>query len=167
VAMANQIHLWLNEHPFLFYCFMGAIILGLILIMSDWNALERDSERNSPANTTFSGKRSTVALIGSVIALISTVFAIIFGLAVDFIIALFSFQDNAIQLLGAMGIILIAFGLLVVNFILIIISFFRNTGKTILVISIILFVLYIIAHAPLNIVLSAVTLLASLMIMKE
>lgn len=100
-------------------------------------------------------------------ALISTVFAIFFGLAVDFIIAFFSFQDNAVQLLSAMGIILIAFGLLVVNFILIIISFFRSTGKAILVISIILFVLYIIAHAPLNIVLSAVTLIASLMIMKE
>jgi len=165
--MAHQFHLWLNDHPLLFYCFIGAIILGLILIMSDWYTLKKDAERNLPDNTANSGKKSTIALIGSVIALISTVFAIIFGLAVDFIIALFSFQDNAVQFLGTMGIILIAFGLLVVNFILIIISFFRNIGKTILVISIILFVLYIIALAPLNIVLSAVTLIASLMIMKE
>jgi len=135
--------------------------------MSDWNLSKRDAERNLPDNTASSGKRPTIALIGSVMALISTVFAIFFGLAADFLIAFFSFQDNAGQFLSTIGIILIAYGLLVVNFILIFISFFRNTGKAILVISIILFGLYIIALAPLNIVLSAVTLIASLMIMKE
>lgn len=165
--MAHQLHLWLNDHPLFFYGIMGAIILGLILIISDWNIFEKGDERNLPDNSASSGKRSTIALFGSVLALISTVFAIFFGLAGDFILALFSLQDDVVQFVSTMGIILFAYALVIVNLILIIISFFRHTGKAILVISIILFVLYIMAHAPLNILLSAVTLIASLMIMKE
>lgn len=162
--MIQDLHYWLNDHLLFTYSLFGIIGLSLIAIFIDWDKNNTSMTKDKAGGGSSHRKKSPMMITGSVLVLIVMSLAFFLGLFVDMILTIFTSQGDFLSFFGSMGILIFCYALVFVNLILSIVSFFRNTGMAILIVSIIMLLLYVIGKAPLNIILSFLSIIGGVLI---
>ena len=162
--MIQDLHYWLNDHLLFTYSLFGIIGLSLIAIFIDWDRKSPIRTKDEIGDGSNSRRKSPMMIIGSVLVLIVMSLAFFLGLFVDMILTIFTSQGDFLSFFGSMGILIFCYSLVFVNLILAIVSFFRNTGMAILIVSIIMILLYVLGKAPLNIILSFLSIIGGILI---
>ena len=162
--MIQDLHLWLNDHLLFSYSLFGIIGLSLLAIFIDWDKKSPIGSKDEMEDVSGRRRNSPMMIIGSVLVLIVMSIAFFLGLFVDMIMTIFTSQGDLISFFGSMGILILCYALVFVNLILAFVSFFKNTGMAILILSIIMLLLYILGKAPVNIILSFISIIGGALI---